>query len=151
MLTILWNPHGFHVVIMLPLRASFKAAWFIDGNLVPLVAKFFPAGLNAGGRKLLVDNDKAPAHNSKMTQNFFGHSPLKRPPHPAYPSAFCLFGKVTSAPIGGEIPDEIDLLEAVTKISNGSSDVELQFLFQSWIKRVERVIDARADYLTGPI
>jgi hypothetical protein len=41
-LAVLWNSHGFHVVPILPLRASFNASWFIDGNLVPLVEKFFP-------------------------------------------------------------------------------------------------------------
>jgi hypothetical protein len=42
-LTILWNPHGFHVVIMLAAGESFKASWFIDQNLIPLVKRFFPS------------------------------------------------------------------------------------------------------------
>jgi hypothetical protein len=55
-----------------------------------------------------------------MTQNFVGHRPL----------------------IAWEIPDEIDLLEAVTGILNDISDVKLQRIFRSWIERIERVIDA---------
>jgi hypothetical protein len=48
----------------------------------------------------------------------------------------------------GEIPDEINLLETVTEALNGISGAELQCVFQSWIKRVETMIDARWNYLT---
>jgi hypothetical protein len=46
---------------------------------------------------------------------------LKRPVHPPYspdisPSNFYLFGKVKGALIAQAIPDEIDLLDAVTEI-----------------------------------
>jgi hypothetical protein len=70
MLAILWNPHGFHVLTMLPTGASFNAARFIDQNLVPLVAKFFLRRRIPGERKLVLHIDNAPAHNAKMTQNF---------------------------------------------------------------------------------
>jgi hypothetical protein len=136
MLTVSWNPHVFHVVTILPARASLNALWFINGNLVPLVEKFFPAGWSTGGSKLVVHIDNALAHNSRMTQNLFGYNPLKRLPHPLYSPDislldFYLFGKVRSALIGREIPDEIDLLEAVTDILNGISDAELQRVFRS--------------------
>jgi hypothetical protein len=44
MLTVVWNPEGFHVVTMFLPRASFNASWFIDGNLAPLLEKFLVAG-----------------------------------------------------------------------------------------------------------
>jgi hypothetical protein len=50
-------------------------------------------------------------------------------------------------PIGWEISDEIVLLETVTEIVNGISDAELQRVFRSWIKPVEKVIDAGGDSL----
>jgi hypothetical protein len=87
-----------------------------------------------------------------MTQDFFRHNPPKRLPRPPYfpdisPSDFYLFGKVKSALIGREIPDEIDLLEAVIEIFNGISGAELQRVFRSSVERVEKVIDAGGDYL----
>jgi hypothetical protein len=66
-LTALWNHHGFHVVTMLPQRASFIASWFIDGNMVYLVEKFFPVGWSSGRRTLVVHIGNVPAHNSRMT------------------------------------------------------------------------------------
>jgi hypothetical protein len=71
-----------------------------------------------------------------MIHNFFGHNPLKTLPRPSYspgisPSDSYLFGKVKIALIGQEIPDEIDLLEAVTEILNGISDGELQCVFRN--------------------
>jgi hypothetical protein len=88
-----------------------------------------------------------------MTQNLFGHSPLERFPYShdsldVSPLDFYLFGKVKSALIGREIPDETNLLEAVTEILNGISDAELQRVFRSWIGRVDKVIAAGGVYLT---
>jgi hypothetical protein len=47
------------------------------------------------------------------------------------PPDFYLFGKVKSALIEREIPDEIDLLEAASEILNGNSDAELQRVLRS--------------------
>jgi hypothetical protein len=91
-----------------------------------------------------------------MTQDFVGHNPLKRLPHPPYshdisPSDCYLFGKVKSALIGREIPDKIDLLEAITEILNRISGAEFQRIFRSWIERVEKGIGARGDYFPQQI
>jgi hypothetical protein len=67
------------------------------------------------------------------------------------PSDFSLFGRVKGVLTGQEIPDEVDLLEALTKIFNDISDDELQRVFRSWIGRVQKVIDADGDYLASSI
>jgi histone-lysine N-methyltransferase SETMAR len=151
MLTILWNPHGFHVLTMLPKGALFNAAWFLDQNSVHLVARFYHRGRTSGQRKLVLHIDNAPGHRAKMTQNFCEHNPLKRLVHTPYspdisPSDFYRFGKVKGVLIGQEIPDEIELLDAVTEILNGISSAELQAVFQDWIERVRGVIDADSGY-----
>jgi hypothetical protein len=88
-----------------------------------------------------------------MTQEFFGHNPLKWIRHPPYypdisPPDFYPFRKGDGALIGSEIPDKIDLFEPVTEIVNNISDPELQHIFRSWIDCVERVIDAGGGHLT---
>jgi hypothetical protein len=91
-----------------------------------------------------------------MAQNFFGHNPLKRLPYPPYspntcPSDFYLSGKINSVLIGREIPNNISLLQVVSVILDALSDPESQRVFQSWIEQIERVIDARGNYLTSSI
>jgi hypothetical protein len=146
MLVVLMNPHDFHFVTALSPDESFNGSWSIDQNLVFwFEVSFDRAGVQS--KKLIVQVDKAPVHNSRMTRNFFKHNPLKRLPHPPYSldiylSDFYLFWKITEALIGQEIPDEISLLDAMTEILNEISIGELQHIFHSWIKRVENVIIA---------
>jgi hypothetical protein len=82
MLAVLWNPHGFRVMTMLPPGELFNASWFRDHNLVPLIQSFFPSGWSPR-QKLMVHVDNAPIHKSRMTQNFFEHNPQKRFPSPS--------------------------------------------------------------------
>jgi histone-lysine N-methyltransferase SETMAR len=117
---ILWNPHGFQIVTMLPPGESFNASWFIDQNLIRLIQSFFPPSWSPR-QKMMVAVDNAPAHSSRMTGKFSEHNPEKRLPHPPYspdisPSDFYLFGKAEGALIGQEIPDEISLLDTMTEI-----------------------------------
>jgi hypothetical protein len=58
-----------------------------------------------------------------------------------------VFVKVKSTLIGREIPNEINLLEAVTKLLIGISDAESPGVFRRWIKRAEKVTDAGGDCL----
>jgi hypothetical protein len=136
MLSVLWNPDGFHVVTVLPARHSFTPPWFIDQTLQPLIDKFIQNGRHPGQRKLVIHVDSASPHNARMTQNFFEQSPLKMLLHPPYspdisPSDFYLFGKIKSELIGQEIPDEISLFEAVSDILNAISPAELHRVFHN--------------------
>jgi hypothetical protein len=81
-----------------------------------LVEKIFPTVWSGWRRKLTVLIDSPPAHNSRMTQNYFGHNPLKILPHPPYspglsPSDFYQLKKGKSVLIRPEIPNETGLLE----------------------------------------
>jgi hypothetical protein len=101
---------------------------------------------------LVAHLDNAPVHHSKITQNLFEHSPLKKPPCPISLTHisrldFYLFGKIKSVLIGQETPDEIGLLEIVTHILDGMSDEELQAVFRSWIECIQNIIDANGDYI----
>jgi hypothetical protein len=135
-LTILWNPHGFSVVTILPPGASFNASWFIDQNLVPLLDRFVSGERDPRQEKLDVPIHNASAYNARVARNFFEHNPTKRltqPPHSPdiAPSSFYLFGKMKNALIGQEIPDWIVLLAAVTGIVSGFSGNELQAVFRN--------------------
>jgi hypothetical protein len=123
-------------------------------KLDPFGSKFLSIWLESKAKELRVHVGNTPAHNSKMTQQFFEYNPLKRLPHPPYspdifPSDFCLFGKAKGVRIGQEIPDEISPLDAVTAILNWISTNELQCIFRSLIERVKNVITAEGDYTSS--
>jgi hypothetical protein len=69
MLTVFWNPDGFHVVTILQRAASLNRAWFIDGNLVPWRDQFVPGGRRLGQKKLMIhiDNGSAILHRWPKT------------------------------------------------------------------------------------
>jgi hypothetical protein len=50
-LIVFWNPDGFHIVTILPRRAWFNTAWFIDGNFVSSRDQFFPGGRRPDQKK----------------------------------------------------------------------------------------------------
>jgi hypothetical protein len=122
----------------------------------PCGSKFLSIWLESKAKDLMIHIDKAPAHNSIITRNFFEHKPLKRLPHPPYspnisPSDFYLFGKVKWALSGQKILDGISILDAATEILNGISTHELQRIFRSWIERVENVTTAEGGYASEEI
>jgi hypothetical protein len=140
MLTALWNPNGYHVVIMLPPSASFNASWFVGQSLVPLRDRFFPGGWD-GRRK---------GWSSILTMQ---QSPRKRFSQPPSSldistSDFCRFGKVKNTLIGQEIPDGLGLFEIMTVILDGISGNELQAVFRNWIEHVQGVIHANVAHLS---
>jgi hypothetical protein len=105
-------------------------------KLGPFDSKFLSIWLESKAKELMIHVDNAPTHNLKMTRNFFEHNPLKRLPYPPYspdisPSDFYLFGKVNGELIGQELPDEINLLDAVNEILDGISAGKLQRRFRS--------------------
>jgi hypothetical protein len=59
MLTVSWNPDGFHVVMILPRGTSFNTTWFTDRNLVSLRDQFFPGGRRPDQKTLMVHIENA--------------------------------------------------------------------------------------------
>jgi hypothetical protein len=121
--TVLWNLHVFHVVTILHLRALFNPPWLIHGNSDLLLDKFFVTGWSERQRQLVIYIGNTPVNKSRMTQDLFGHIPLKRFSYPPYflnisPSDFALFEKINNVLSGWEIPDEIDCLEVITEMLN---------------------------------
>jgi hypothetical protein len=47
-------------------------------------SKFLSIQPESKAKELMVHVDSAPAHNSRMTRNFFEDNPQKRLPHPPY-------------------------------------------------------------------
>jgi hypothetical protein len=73
---MLWNPHGFHVVTILPAEQSFHSEWNADSNLGSLMNAFLELARNPS-KQLLAYFDTVGLHTSDLTYPFFNQSPLK--------------------------------------------------------------------------
>jgi hypothetical protein len=80
MLTIAWNPSGFHVIDVLSKGQKFNTGCYISAIFEPLVA--WRKAQASSPKKLIVHGDNANPHTAKVTRKFFEQNFLKRNPHP---------------------------------------------------------------------
>lgn len=151
MLTIVWNPNGFHLINVLSSGCKFNASHYVTNVLGPLTDW---RAVQAGGsrRKLIIHADNARPHVATVTQQFLEHNAMKRAPHPAYspdlaPSDFYLFGYVKQLLAGQEFPDGEALVGAINAILEGIEKVTLQRVFLEWMERLRRCIEIGGEYV----
>jgi histone-lysine N-methyltransferase SETMAR len=109
MLTIVWNPGGFHPVNILPKGFQFNASYYVTQILDPL-SKRRRTQVGCTNRKSIVHADNARPHTARMALQFMEQNLTQRAPHPAYspdlaPSDFYLFGYVKQLLSGCQFAD----------------------------------------------
>jgi transposase InsO family protein len=137
MITIVWNPHCFHLIDGLPKGHKFNASHYIDNILQPLLE----SRSTGPGSGLIVHADNARPHTAQRTLKFCRENRLEIAPHSPYSldlthSDFFLFGHVKHALEGDEFPSEEALLAAIHLVlSNLTGDI-LRAAFAKWIERL---------------
>jgi histone-lysine N-methyltransferase SETMAR len=96
MLTIVWNPGGFHLANILPKGFKFNASHYVTQILDPL-SKWRRSQVGRTNRQLIVHADNARPHTAKMTSQSMEQNSMQRAAHPPHspdlaPSDFYLFG-----------------------------------------------------------
>jgi hypothetical protein len=83
MLTIFWNPRGFHLIKVLEKGRKFNTGYYIAEILEPLSQL---RSIEAAGneRKLLVHANNARPHTAKLSTQYFNENQMKSAPHPPY-------------------------------------------------------------------
>ena len=150
MVTVVWNPHGFHIIDVLPKGTKFNAEYYISHILTPLAGKQKNLGVEPG-RKLVIHADNARPHTAKKVSEFIDSAGLRNAPHPPYspdlaPSDFYLFGYLKNKMKGESFPSADDLLQRVLQILNNISTDTLKKVFDEWLDRLQRCINAKGDY-----
>jgi hypothetical protein len=80
MLTIVWNPRGFHLIKVLGKCCKFNAGDYIAEILKPLSRwRSFEAAGNE--RKVLVHSDNARPHTAKLSTQYFNENRMIWAPH----------------------------------------------------------------------
>jgi hypothetical protein len=81
MLTVVWNPIGFHVLKALPKERKFNTQYYTNDILVAISDWRRQTG-GIRPNKLWVHSDNALPHTAKMSRYYIGLNRMKQAPHP---------------------------------------------------------------------
>jgi hypothetical protein len=144
MLTIVWNPCGFHLVKVLEKGRKFNAGYYIAEILEPL-SQWRSIEAAGNEQKLLMYADNVRPHIAKLSTQYFNENRMKSAPHPPCspdltPSDFDLFGDVKRCLAGLSFEDADQLLAATEGVLEGIEKVTLQAVFLEWMDRLRKCI-----------
>jgi hypothetical protein len=78
MLTIVWNPNGFHLIDAMPQGEKYSARYYIDNILIPSCQRLIPAGK----RKSVTHKDNPRRPTAKVALDFVLQRKVRIAPHP---------------------------------------------------------------------
>jgi histone-lysine N-methyltransferase SETMAR len=110
MVTIAWNPLGFHLLDALPKGNTFNAKYY----RVNLLTKLLPLRPQVDGRRPVIHAGNARPHMARKCRAFCEENLLRLAMHPAYspdlaPSDFFLFGHIKHCLHGIAFPSREEL------------------------------------------
>jgi histone-lysine N-methyltransferase SETMAR len=151
MLTIVWNPGGFHLVNILPKGFKFNASHYVT-QIFDSLSKWRKTQVGRTSRKLIVHADNARPHTAKMTSQFMEQNSMQRAPHPAYspdlaPSDFYLFGYVKQLLSGCQFAGQDSLRQAVSDILAGIEKITLENFFHNWMETLYQCNATGGEYV----
>jgi hypothetical protein len=143
MLTVIWNPHGFHLIDVLPTGNTFHAVHPISHILSPL-REIFAAYQDDPTRHFVIHADNAILHCAKKVTRFLDHNSLCRALHPRYspdldPSDLWLFGGLKGVLPGSSFDEPDDLLSAGQEILREGNHETLDAVFQECLIGLQNV------------
>jgi hypothetical protein len=123
MVTIAWNPLGFHLLDTLPKGNAFNAEYYRGNILIEILS----LGLHIDGRRLVIHANNARPHTARKCGPFFEENRLCLAVHPPYSpdfalSDFFLFGHIKHYPQGIAFPSSEELFAAIGEIAGPSRD-----------------------------
>jgi hypothetical protein len=149
MLTIVWNPRGFHLIKVLEKGRKFNAGYYTAEILEPL-SQWRSIKAAGNEQKLLVHADNARPHTAKLSTQYFNDNRMKSGPHPPSPdlapSDFYLFGSVKRCLAGLSLEEADQLLAAVEGVLEGIEKVTLQAVFLEWMDGLRKCIATNGEY-----
>jgi histone-lysine N-methyltransferase SETMAR len=150
MLTIVWNPRGFHLITVIKKGRKFNAGYYI-AEILERLSQWRSIEAAGNEQKLLVHADNARPHTAKLSTQHFNENRMKSAPHPPYspdlaPSDFYLFGYVERCLAGLSFEDANQLLAAVEGVLEGIEKVTLQAVFLDWMDQLRKCITTNGEY-----
>jgi transposase len=148
MLSVVWNPHGFHAIKVLPRECK----WASQDSIDSILPEFWAVHIARDRRKLVIHVDNPRSHVSTRVKQFMEEHGLRTAPHPPYspdraPSDFFLFEYVKRALQRSEFQTLEELLTALVGILNPIPTETLISAFHEWIRRLQTCIDIDGEYV----
>jgi histone-lysine N-methyltransferase SETMAR len=114
-LTVIWNPRGFHLIKILEKYRKFNAGYYSPEILKPL-SQWYSIEAAGNERKLLVHAGNARSHTAKLSTQHFNENQMKSAPHPPYspdlaPSDFSFVGYLKRCRAGLSFEEQISFLQ----------------------------------------
>jgi hypothetical protein len=147
MVTIAWNPLGFHLLNALPKGGSFTAGYYRDNILADLV----PLRQAGEERQLCLHADDARVYIAQKCRDFCRDNGLRILPHPLYshdlaPSDFSLFGHVKQSLTEMTFASRDELFEAILSVVRKIPIETLHRVFDHWLERLDQVAKNNGEY-----
>jgi transposase len=140
MLTIAWNPLGFHLLGALPKGDTFNAEYY----RVNIPTELLPVRPQVDGRRPVILADNARPRTTRKYRAFGEENRLRLAVHPPYPpdlapSHFFLFGYIKHCLQGIAFSFRENLLAAIHEIIGAIPRPTLENVFRHWMERPEWV------------
>jgi hypothetical protein len=147
MVTIAWNPLGFHLLDALPKGNTFNAGYY----RVNILTELLPLRPQVDGRRLAIHADSARSHTARKCRTFCEESRPRLAVHPPSshnpaPSDFFLFGQIKHCVQGIAFPSRKELLAAIHEIFGAIPQPTLEDVFRHWMERLEWVSQNNGDF-----
>jgi hypothetical protein len=141
MLTVVWNPIGFHVLRALPKGGKFNAQYYTNDILVAISDWRWQTG-ETRQNKLWVHSDNARPHTAKMSKDYIGFNRMKQVPHSPSspdlaPSDFFLFGHLKGKLMRYRVETPSELLVRIRVILTEIPRETLNAVFLEWMERLQ--------------
>jgi histone-lysine N-methyltransferase SETMAR len=138
MVTIPWNPLGFHWLEALPKANTFNAEYY----RVNIFTELLPFRPQIDGRRLVIHADNAKSHTTRKCRAFCQENRLRLAVHPPYspdlaPSDFFLFGHIKHYLQGIAFPLHEESLAAIHEILGAIARPTLEDGFRHCVERLE--------------
>jgi histone-lysine N-methyltransferase SETMAR len=142
MLTIVWNPRGFHLIKVVEKDRKFNVGYYM-AEILESLSQWCSIEAAGNERKLFVHTNNARPHTTKLSTQYSNENRMKSAQHPPYspdlaPSDFYHFEDVKRCFAGLSLEDADQLLAAVEGILEGIEKETLQVVFLEWMDRLRK-------------
>lgn len=151
---IFFNSSGPVVQIPTPNRRSVTGQFYRDVVLKKVKKHYSKQRPKTGIRNVCLLHDNAPAHKSKLVQDYLKQERIIQLPHPPYspdlsPCDFFLFPKLKKMLSGRRYRSRSAIGSAVFQCLNSIPRADYFAAFESWISRLQKCISVKGEYFEG--